>query len=457
MMNNAIFNVGVRSDKSDYVNEKIKTTNFLCVFFALLSVPFLIITYRLIPSLAYLTVLFFALGLVGVFFNYLDLNNVSRFIACFGFEAIYVVYSGSINPDDQPLIGSLLVMQVLFLLPPWILFDLEEKFLLIFYTFLAISLVTFMPYFNRLFSHEVDSETVALFTSGWMFYVCLITGVLGMSGGVLYLEVSTFQKGKKNTQLIQEMSKKANEIADNEKKLNDYIAEIEAAKKEDEKRQWASNGIAKFSDILRTQYTNSQLMFDSIISNLVKYVGANQGGLFLMEGEKGEEQLRLVALYAYERKKYLAKTVALGEGVLGQSALEKSLVYLKEIPMNYVTITSGLGGAVPRSLVVVPLLLNDEVYGVIELASFKEFEGFEREFIQRIGESIASTVSTVRINDRTKTLLEELQQQTEEMKSQEEEMRQNMEELVATQEEMQRKEREYIQRIEELEQRAGVF
>jgi transcriptional regulator with GAF, ATPase, and Fis domain len=253
------------------------------------------------------------------------------------------------------------------------------------------------------------------------------------------------------------MSKKANEIADNEKKLNDYIAEIEAAKKEDEKRQWASNGIAKFSDILRTQYTNSQLMFDSIISNLVKYVGANQGGLFLMEGEKGEEQLRLVALYAYERKKYLAKTVALGEGVLGQSVLEKSLVYLKEIPINYVTITSGLGGAVPRSLVVVPLLLNDEVYGVIELASFKEFEAFEREFIQRIGESIASTVSTVRINDRTKTLLEELQQQTEEMKSQEEEMRQNMEELVATQEEMQRKEKEYIQRIEELEQRAGFF
>lgn len=456
-MNIAIFNVGVRADKPGYINEKIKATNFLCIFFALLSLPFSIITYLLVPSLAYLSALFFVLGLMGVFFNYLDLHNVSRFIACFGFVAVYVVYSSSLNPDDQPVIGSLLSMQVLFLLAPWILFDLEEKIFLIFYNSLAIGLIMAMPFFNGLFSHSVAPEIIELFASGWMFYVCLITAAVGMSGALLYLEGTSFQNARKNAQLIQEMSKKNQEIVVNEKKLNDYIAEIEAAKKEDEKRQWASNGIAKFSDILRAHYTDSQLMFDSIISNLVKYVGANQGGLFLLEGDKGDEQLKLVAVYAYERKKYLTKTVGLGEGVLGQSVLEKSLVYLKDIPSHYVTITSGLGGAVPRSLVVVPLLLNDDVYGVIELASFKEFEVFQREFIQRVGESIASSVSSVRINDRTKTLLQELQQQTEEMKSQEEEMRQNMEELVATQEEMQRKEREYIQRIEELEQRTSVL
>jgi transcriptional regulator with GAF, ATPase, and Fis domain len=247
------------------------------------------------------------------------------------------------------------------------------------------------------------------------------------------------------------MTKKAEEIAANEKKLNDYINEIEAAKKEDEKRQWASNGIAKFSDILRTHHSDGQAMYDAIISNLVKYVGANQGGLFLIEGEKGDEHLKLMSMYAYDRKKYMTKQVGLGEGVLGQAVLEKSVVYLKQIPENYVVITSGLGGAVPRSLVIVPLILNEEVYGVIELASFKEFEQHVRDFVLRIAESIASSVSSVRVSERTKTLLEELQQQTEEMKSQEEEMRQNMEELVATQEEMQRKEREYIQRIEELE------
>jgi transcriptional regulator with GAF, ATPase, and Fis domain len=122
------------------------------------------------------------------------------------------------------------------------------------------------------------------------------------------------------------------------------------------------------------------------------------------------------------------------------------------VPTQYIQITSGLGDAPPRSLLVSPLIVNEEVFGVIELASFQKIESHVQEFVGRIGESIASTISTVRVSEKTKTLLEELQQQTEEMKSQEEEMRQNMEELVATQEEMQRKEQEYLQRIKELEQ-----
>lgn len=451
-MNNAIFNVGVKAENLAYLNEKIQATNFLCFFFGLLSIPFFLISFKIMPEIAYLPGLFFVVALVGLLFNYMSLPNLARFLVCFGFLALYAIYTAYITPDHEPLIASFLAMQVLFLLPPWILFDLEEWNSLLFYTLIAIALTLLSPVFNDWFSHDVKPEVIDLFKQGWLFYLCLVTAVLGMSGALLFLEYSTYITGKKNAQLLAEMSQKASEIAANEKKLNDYIAEIEASKKEGERRQWASSGIARFAEILRNDHSDDQKMFDVIISNLVKYIGANQGALFLLEGEKEERALNLVAAYAYDRKKYLQKTIAIGEGVVGQVVLEKSPVFMTAIPDEYVHITSGLGDAPPRSLLISPLIVNEEVFGVLELASFQKIEPHVQEFVSKIGESIASAIATVRVSGKTKTLLEELQQQTEEMKSQEEEMRQNMEELVATQEEMQRKEQEYVQRIVDLEQ-----
>jgi PAS domain S-box-containing protein len=128
--------------------------------------------------------------------------------------------------------------------------------------------------------------------------------------------------------------------------------------------------------------------------------------------------------------------------MIGQCVLEKSSVHLTNLPGDYLKITSGLGEALPRNLLIVPLLLNQEVFGVIELASFRMFEPHQRMFIEKLAESIASTVSNVRINEQTRSLLHETQQQAEQVRSQEEEMRQSMEELSATQEEMQRALRE---------------
>ncbi len=452
VLNSAIYNVGVKEENTDYLNEKIQAANFLCFFFGLLSVPFFFITFKFMPEIAYLPGLFFVVASIGLLLNYISLPNLARFMVCFGFLALYTIYTAYITPDREPLLASFLAMQVLFLLPPWILFDLEEKGSLIVYTLLAIALTLLSPVFNDWFTHDVKPEVIELFKQGWLFYLCVITAVFGMSGALLFLEYSTFVTGNKNAQLLNDMSLKAVEIAANEKKLNDYIAEIEASKKDGERRQWSSNGIAKFADILRNNQGDDQKMFDAIISNLVKYIGANQGGLFLLEGEKKDERvLNLMAAYAYDRKKYLQKKIAVGEGVVGQVVLEKSPIFMTAIPDEYVQITSGLGDAPPRSLLISPLIVNEEVYGVLELASFQKWEPHVQEFVSKIGESIASTIATVRVSGKTKTLVEELQQQTEEMKSQEEEMRQNMEELVATQEEMQRKEQEYLQRIADLE------
>lgn len=223
--------------------------------------------------------------------------------------------------------------------------------------------------------------------------------------------------------------------------LLEMRANLKKVAEEDKKRNWSTSGLAKFGDILRSYNDNFQKLSDEIISNLVKYIGANQGALFIIENNdlsSEEEYMELAACYAWDKKKFLEKKIYKGEGLSGQAWIEGDIIYLTEVPENYVSITSGLGEANPRSVLIVPLKLNDEVHGVIEMASFKEYEEYEVEFVERIAESIASTISSVKVNERTQKLLEESTMMTEQMRAQEEEMRQNMEELQATQEKIER-------------------
>jgi PAS domain S-box-containing protein len=211
---------------------------------------------------------------------------------------------------------------------------------------------------------------------------------------------------------------------------------------DDRKRNWSTSGLAQIGEILRVNSSSTTELFDNIIKFVVKYTRSNQGGLFILNEEnEGEMFLELMACYAFERKKYLTRKIVPGEGLVGQCFLEGEKIYLLEVPSEYITITSGLGGSPPNALLLVPLKVNDKIFGVLELATFEKYAPHEIELVEKLTESIASTISAVRISESTRILLEKTQQQAEEMRAQEEEMRQNMEELEATQEEMRRKEK----------------
>jgi signal transduction histidine kinase len=229
-------------------------------------------------------------------------------------------------------------------------------------------------------------------------------------------------------------------LIDMQKSLQQARKEEDIRKEEDRKRQWVNEGLAKFADILRQNNDNIQQLGDDIISNLVKYLDANQGGLFLLTEEEGVEPvLDLLSAFAFDRKKYHQKRIPYGEGLVGTCAIEKESTYLTEIPNDYIEITSGLGDSNPTSILLVPLKLEEKIFGVTELASFHELEKFQIDFVEKVAESIASTLSSVKSNMQTNELLEKFQQQSEELAAQEEEMRQNLEELQATQEEAARK------------------
>ena len=223
------------------------------------------------------------------------------------------------------------------------------------------------------------------------------------------------------------------ELRDNLKKNRE---EELKRKKEDEQRNWVTEGLARFGEILRKNNDNIQELSYNVISNLVKYINANQGGFFIInEDDETDKFFEQTASFAYDRRKFTDRRIDWGEGLIGTCALERETIYMTDIPDSYVHITSGLGKSTPRSLLIVPLIVNEEIHGVIELAGFTRMENYVIEFVEKIAESIATTISSVKINMRTARLLRESQEQAKAMAEQEEQMRQNMEELQATQEE----------------------
>lgn len=228
--------------------------------------------------------------------------------------------------------------------------------------------------------------------------------------------------------------------------------QMKSVKEEEERRLWLTKGQAQFSEIVRNHQENiKSLAYESVVF-LVKYLGAQQGGMFLVREDNDKlKYLELTACYAFERKKFIKKRIEPGEGLVGQAYLEGLTTFLMDIPQDHVKITSGLGDSTPKCLLIVPMKYNGEVHAIIEIASFCSYESYQIEFLEKLGEFVASAVFTVQTNEVTKQLLVEAQQMTEEMKAQEEDVRQNMEEITATQEEMYRKEKEYIERINHLE------
>ncbi len=234
-------------------------------------------------------------------------------------------------------------------------------------------------------------------------------------------------------------------------KLGNSLMEMQSslrdASQREKKEKFVNVGLASISEILRNHVEDLDELSDKVIEKLVSYMKANQGGLFILEEDHDNNPvITLKACRAYDRKKFMERTIALGEGLIGQIALEKETLVMTEIPEGYLNITSGLGISSPSSLLIVPLKSNEEVVGLIEMASFKEFDDTDIEFLEKVGESIASTILSAKTNQKTKELLESSRQMTEELHAQEEEMRQNMEEMQATQEEMARTQKELAEK-----------
>jgi signal transduction histidine kinase/CheY-like chemotaxis protein/HAMP domain-containing protein len=193
-----------------------------------------------------------------------------------------------------------------------------------------------------------------------------------------------------------------------------------------------------------------------IITFLTTYLDMPVGLFYLLEGQEDSEttRLKLIASYAYTHRQGIASGFAIGEGVIGQAALERKTILLTKVPDRYyLQIQSGLGKALPRQVLVQPFLYEDTLKGVIELASFKPITELQQEFLSQVMPSIGIAVNTAQSRLRLQELLQQSQQQAEELQSQTEELQSQSEELQTQTEELQTQQEELTHANETMQER----
>jgi HAMP domain-containing protein/CheY-like chemotaxis protein/signal transduction histidine kinase len=282
-------------------------------------------------------------------------------------------------------------------------------------------------------------------------------------------EVATaVTRGDLSRQITVQAQGELNELKNN---INQMIGNLKNTTEANAEQDWLKTNLAKFSRMMQGQ-KDLDTVARLIMSELTPLVQARQGAFFIMQQENGSGgALRLIASYAFKERKHLNNVWHLGEGLVGQAALEKKPILLANVPPDYIQIASGLGEASPRNIIVLPILFEGEVKAVVELASFLPFSQIHQTFLDQLQESIGVVLNMIAANMRTEELLQqsqkltqELQSQSEELKRQQDELRHSNSELeqqartLKQSEEMLKDQQEELQQVnEELEEKASLL
>ncbi|HEX2781404.1 MAG TPA: HAMP domain-containing protein, partial [Gemmatimonadaceae bacterium] len=274
-------------------------------------------------------------------------------------------------------------------------------------------------------------------------------------------------KGDLSRQITVEAQGELDELKSN---INQMIANLRETTERNQEQDWLKTNLAKFSRMMQGQ-KDLESVSRLIMSELTPLVSAHHGAFFIMDNEAGAPVLKLIASYAYRSRKHVANRFFIGEGLVGQAALEKQPILLQNVPGDYIQITSGLGEAPPRNIIVLPILFEGEVKAVIELASFLPFSQIHQTFLDQLAESIGVVLNMIGASMRTEELLEQSQKLTQELQSQSKELQQQQDELkrsnteleaqaktLRQSEELLKEQQEELQQVnEELEEKASLL
>lgn len=324
-------------------------------------------------------------------------------------------------------------------------------------------------------TEQATRQTLATITFGTPLYALLLVliGFLlsrNISRPLWKISIAAEKLGAGDLSVRVPNSDRRDEIGLLSNTFNQMVNNLEESRQRNDEQNWLKSNLADMTQILqglRSQERVAKLM----LSKLAPLVGAQQGVFYLMDNESHPPVLKLLSSYAHQDRKHVGNQFQLGEGLVGQCALEQQRILLTDVPPDYICISSGLGEAKPLNIVVIPLLFENQTIAVIELASLQRFNPIQIALLEQISQNIGIVMNTIAADMRTAELLEEAQALTEELQQQQEELYQKnrqLEEqttalrsseslLKEQQEELQQTNEELQQLNEELEEKAELL
>jgi signal transduction histidine kinase/DNA-binding response OmpR family regulator/HAMP domain-containing protein len=255
------------------------------------------------------------------------------------------------------------------------------------------------------------------------------------------------------TQMIRVEAK--GEVEELKDTINQMIANLKQTTLRNQEQDWLKSNLAKFTQMLQGQ-KDLNTVTRRILSELAQVVNAQKGMFYILEQDENfkNQKLKLFSAYAFGDEVKASREFAMGEGLVGQCALEKERILLTNVPKTYTKIGSGLGKASPLNVIVLPVLFEKEIKAVIELASFEQFSETHLDFLSQLTESIGIVLNTIEANTRTESLLVQSQSLTDELRRTNEELQDKAHLLVKQKEEVEDKNREVEEARLSLEEKA---
>jgi GAF domain-containing protein len=447
-----ISSIGVHADFDLPFQQRVRLSNQLSLIILLCALFFL--TQFILKQeykVAILMAVMASCSVMIMAFNYMRISVLARFILSLIPHLGTLASNISKKIFIQEEIGiihyiSPRLVMIASIIVPLILFTRKEN-LFLFFAWVII-LVDSIFLFDQLHQYyhityqDLGLETAALAYS--MVYEDMILIAVIISLAMLFFRVINARYETQTQQLLEESEQKNNALKQRELDLKTTLLQLEEGRLKDFQNTWTATGLAQFADLLR-ELNQNEKFYARLLSEVVKYVEVHQGAFYsLKPDDDGKPMLQLKSTYAYGKEQMEKnQSFYLNEGLIGQTGATGKTQYLTQVPENYTSIASGLGQATPKYLLIVPLQFNQQLQGVLELASFEEFPPYKITFLDKLSETIGAFILNFRNTIQTQQLLDESQQ-----------MYQVMEQF---HQEFTEKEQQYLDKIEMLEREMESF